>query len=415
MENNKDRILVIDDNQINREVLRKILNQDYEVLEAANGLEALNLLDIECASVSAILLDIVMPVMDGYAFLAEFRGRTYSEIPVIIMTGSTDPDTEEKALRSGACDFITKPFQPMVLLSRLANAIARSQVRYLQRIQHAAEHDPLTDLYNQERFFRSALKLLQEQNDREFAMVCFSVDRFQILRSMWGEKAYQKFMLYTADLLRRIMGEYRDSCYCLAESAAFCFLVEYDRDKLSKSISDLITGLSAYDTNYQIEPSIGIYRTENNLIPIETMYLNASIAMQSISDQYHLYTCEYQPSMGESLIREQNMINEMETALAAGQFIVYLQPKYNLQTNTPYGAEALVRWNHPEKGMISPGLFIPVSRKTASSENWISMYGKRSASCFGNGPMKAWRLLPFPSTCPVRTSIIRTSSIRSAP
>lgn len=129
MENNKDRILVIDDNQINREVLRKILNQDYEVLEAANGLEALNLLDIECASVSAILLDIVMPVMDGYAFLAEFRGRTYSEIPVIIMTGSTDPDTEEKALRSGACDFITKPFQPMVLLSRLANAIARSQVR----------------------------------------------------------------------------------------------------------------------------------------------------------------------------------------------------------------------------------------------------------------------------------------------
>ena len=78
-------------------------------------------------------------------------------------------------------------------------------------------------------------------------------------------------MLYTADLLRRIMGEYRDSCYCLAESAAFCFLVEYDRDKLSKSISDLITGLSAYDTNYQIEPSIGIYRTENNLIPIETM------------------------------------------------------------------------------------------------------------------------------------------------
>jgi diguanylate cyclase (GGDEF)-like protein len=363
MEDKRECILVVDDSQINRDILKGILKNDYRVLEAENGLEALNLLDIESTSVSAILLDIMMPVMDGYDFLAELKKKPYSEIPVIIMTGNTDPDTEEKALHAGACDFVLKPYQPMVLLSRLGNAIARSQVRYLQRIQHAAEHDPLTDLYNQAHFFRSAQKILQNEAGRELVLACFSIDRFQILRSMWGEKEYQRFMLYTSTLLRRVMSDYPYGRYALADSSTFCFLTEYDRDIFSKTINDLIIGLSDYDRNSQIEPSIGIYRTDNHTTPVEKMYLNASIAMHTISDQYHHYTCEYQPSMGESLVREQGIVNEMETALSNGQFIIYLQPKYNLQTNTPYGAEALVRWNHPTKGLISPGLFIPVFEK----------------------------------------------------
>ena len=363
MESKKERVLIVDDNEINRQVLKKILSDSYEILEADNGLAALNLLDLESSSVSAVLLDIIMPVMDGFHFLEELKNKSYRELPIIIMTGSKDADTEEKALRAGACDFVTKPFQPIILLSRLENAIARSQIRYLKRIQYAAEHDALTDLYTQHHFFQRSQTLFLTSISQEFVMVCLEIDRFPVLRSMWGEAESERFLKYAADLIRHSMALYRSSRYCRSGTSGFCFFTEYNEEKLRMTINTLIEGFAAYDRNYQIEPSIGIYRTDNHSIPIEKMYLNASIAMQNCVNQYHVYTCEYSPSMGESLIREQNIINEMDAALSSGQFIIYLQPKYNLQTNTPYGAEALVRWKHPEKGMISPGVFIPVFEK----------------------------------------------------
>jgi len=124
----KQTVLIVDDQEINRGILKFILENDYDTLEAENGLRALDILKGSKDRVNAILLDVIMPEMDGYGFLEAIRGTKYADLPIIVLTGSTDSEEENRALEMGAWDFISKPYQPQILLSRLRNAIARSQI-----------------------------------------------------------------------------------------------------------------------------------------------------------------------------------------------------------------------------------------------------------------------------------------------
>ena len=125
MESEKS-ILVVDDNAINREVLREILKTEYSVREAENGEEALRIMREMPDRILAVLSDIVMPLIDGFQLLEEISNDSkLGNIPIIVMTASSENQEEIKALRMGAWDFITKPYNPEVILCRLRNAIGR--------------------------------------------------------------------------------------------------------------------------------------------------------------------------------------------------------------------------------------------------------------------------------------------------
>ena len=363
MASERECILIVEDEFLNRQILCNILSSDYDVLEAGNGKDALELLDRKASGVSAVLLDIVMPVMDGFQFLRELKTKDYSDLPVIVMTGELGAILEERALNAGACDFVAKPYRPSILLSRLRNAIAGSRVKYMAQLRHMAEHDALTDLLNKTQFQEETAEMLRSHPDRQFVLARVDIDRFQILNSLWGDQESNRFLIYVADLLRQIAQEYELSRICRVESAVFCICAEYEEKRFAASLEFLIRRLAEYNSNFLIEPSVGVYQIENPQLPVEKMFLYASIAEGQCRDKYMDDIRFYKPSMSESLIREQGIIDEMETALQQKQFEVYLQPKYNLQTNRPYGAEALVRWRHPTKGMISPGAFVPVFEK----------------------------------------------------
>ena len=117
-------ILVVEDNEINRTMLNTILADQYQVLEAENGEEALSLLEQYKDEISLILLDLVMPVMDGYTFLSIMKSTPdYATIPVIV-TAQNDGETDEvAALAHGATDFVAKPYKPQVILHRVASII----------------------------------------------------------------------------------------------------------------------------------------------------------------------------------------------------------------------------------------------------------------------------------------------------
>ena len=120
----RKHILVVEDNELNRAMLCEILTEQYSVLEAGNGQEALNILSQSGDSVSLILLDVMMPVMDGYAFLDQLRGEPeLSLIPVIVMTQGSSEEDEVAALAHGATDFVPKPYRPKVILHRVASLI----------------------------------------------------------------------------------------------------------------------------------------------------------------------------------------------------------------------------------------------------------------------------------------------------
>ena len=118
------KILVVEDNEINRMMLSAILSSEYEVLEAENGQAALAVLRKYRDGIALILLDIIMPVMDGYTFLARMQeDPALASIPVIVTTQSDDESDEVTALSHGATDFVAKPYKTQVILHRVANII----------------------------------------------------------------------------------------------------------------------------------------------------------------------------------------------------------------------------------------------------------------------------------------------------
>lgn len=161
-------ILIIDDEAINRQILTRILRNEYHVLEAENGEEALAVLERARQTVSAVLLDLNMPIMEGYEVLERMqKNPILSQFPVLVNTASSDADTEVRALALGANDFITKPYNPAAILHRLRNTI---KLRETSASLNAFRKDKLTGLYNRETFFEKAAELIRSDNPGSYVM-----------------------------------------------------------------------------------------------------------------------------------------------------------------------------------------------------------------------------------------------------
>ena len=120
----KREVLVVEDNQLNREMLAEILSDRYQVLTACDGEEGLRCLAEHYQELSVVLLDVCMPICDGYEFLERIQGDSLlSSIPVIVMTASSRQETELKCLELGAVDFVIKPYNPQIVLGRINSVI----------------------------------------------------------------------------------------------------------------------------------------------------------------------------------------------------------------------------------------------------------------------------------------------------
>jgi len=359
MENERPVVLIVEDQEINRSILRLILDGEYDVVEAENGAVAFDVL-ARTPGISAILLDIVMPVMDGYEFLEKFRDSMYSSLPVIAVTGEKDSGTEQRALKLGAWDFVSKPYQTDVLLLRLKNVIIRSQYYLLNEMRHAYEFDSLTGLYNRNKFFTETKNMLEHNPGTTFALVHFDIDKFHLLNSFWGEEEGNRFLKAIADMLRRDAAEVPPCTYARISADTFCMCEPYSEETIQRHADNSYKELADYNRNFLIEPSFGVYVIDDPTEKIQTMFERATLAAKECKGKYMLYLSYYRPGMSQKVEQEQQIINEMQSALDNEQFQVYLQPKYNLKTEQPYGAEALIRWQHPTRGLLPPGMFIPV-------------------------------------------------------
>ena len=175
---NKKRVLVVEDNELTRELLREILCGTYEVLEAENGQAALDVLSEYKSSISLIFLDVVMPVMDGYTFLDRVRAdRELSLIPVVVTTQNNSENDEVIALSRGATDFVPKPYRPEVILHRAASLI---NLRESAAMVNQFKFDRLTGLYTREYFYQRVSEFLVEHPSTQYAIVCFNVVNFKV-------------------------------------------------------------------------------------------------------------------------------------------------------------------------------------------------------------------------------------------
>ena len=355
-------ILAVDDSLVNRKILSKIISGEYSVIEAENGEMAIGILRSQYSEIAAIILDIVMPVMDGYLVLERVAGdERFKNIPIIIATEKSDNESEIKALRLGAWDFVSKPYNGEIIKFRIKNAIERSQLYTLQQLRYLAEFDELTGIYNKNKFYKSTREMLLANPGADFVLIRFDVDRFQLINSFFGTQEGDRLLKYIAKMLSGYVSDKQPSAYGRIEADVFClcFPSSYIAD-IETSMSKIRDLVASYNLNYDIVPSCGIYYITDRGMPIEIMYDRATLAAKRCKGNYVNFYAVYDGSMSAQIVREQEITNEMSSALATGQFQIYLQPKYHIASNRPVGAEALVRWFHPQKGLIPPGDFVPV-------------------------------------------------------
>ena len=352
-------ILVVEDNEINRATLCGLLASQYQILEAENGQVALDILKEKKDDISLVLLDITMPVMDGYTFLSIVKKDSdLSAIPVIVTTQNDSDADEVAALTHGAEDFVTKPYKAEILLNRISSTI---RFRETAAMINQFQHDHLTGLYSKTFFCQRTKELLMRHPERDFDIICSDVENFKLINDVLGNRAGDDLLREIADCCRAYTGT--DGICGRLNSDRFVCLVERERTYSDEVFLELSKKISILSNNKSVDIKWGIYAIEERDLPVEQMCDRAMLAVQSIKGKYGWYFAFYNNSLRDKLLRQQAIIDSMESALRDGQFQVYFQPKYRIRDDHLAGAEALVRWTHPQWGMLSPAEFILLFEK----------------------------------------------------
>ena len=349
------KILVVEDNIANRLSLCKILSQDYETLEASNGKEALDVLAQEAHDISLIFLDIRMPVMDGYMFLKELQSDSIlTSIPVIVATQSDGDEDEVEALARGATDFITKPYKPSVILHRAASIIS---LRETAALINQMEYDQLTGLHSQAVFYQRARQILVQNPGENYDMLCCNVENFKFINEVFGLAVGDQVLRLMAQELLALEGKHLSG---RLRADIFVCLMDHGTLDLETLLANATKSIRQKSGVGDFSMKWGVYAVTDVHLPIERMCDRALLACNSIKGKYGRSVAYYNDGLRQAQLREKALADSMESALKAHQFEVYYQPKVNLRSNRICGAEALVRWNHPNLGLLSPGKFMPL-------------------------------------------------------
>ena len=390
----KRKVLVVEDNEINRALLREILSQEYDVLEAENGLAALSVLEAEGEDISLILLDIVMPVMDGYEFLARIKKSPgWSSIPVIVATQSDGEADEVNALAHGATDFIAKPYKPQIILHRAASMIS---LRESAAIINLLQFDRLTGVYGKEFFYQKAAEILRRNPGKAYDVICSDIENFKLINDVFGTAAGDDLLRGIAGLYGKLIG---DAGICGRLNAdQFACLLEHRAEYTDEMFQRANAAVNELAPSKSVVMKWGVYAVEDRALPVEQMCDRALMAARGIKGQYGKYFSPYDDTLREKLLREQEIKDSMESALADGQFEIYLQPKYRLADNRLSGAEALVRWKHPEWGLQAPGVFIPLFEKNGFISRLDQCIWEQACAVLRRWREKGWPAIPISVT-----------------
>lgn len=236
-------------------------------------------------------------------------------------------------------------------------------VNYENDLKFRVKYDKLTGLLNKDDFYAKAYELLLNNPDKQYDIMCINVERFKIINDLYGVEEGDKLLKFIANKIQNHLDSNLEASGRLyADNFALCVL---RTDGYEDRTVELIKKYFAnYPLDLYITVGFGIYRIIDNDILISKMCDRANMATKSIRGNYKKRYAYYDERHLIKLLEEQEIINDMHDALKGGQFDVYFQPKYYLSNNKIVGAEALVRWIHPVKGIIPPNNFIQVFERS---------------------------------------------------
>lgn len=231
--------------------------------------------------------------------------------------------------------------------------------RQKEKLRYDAEHDALTGLMNRDAFSNKAMQMIQKRKSGTYALCCIDIDNFKVVNDRFGHEEGDRLICNIARCLSDATAD-DDAMVCHGSADTFYILRPNTGERLRRRLLACRERLADYDLPFKVVVRVGIYLVDDPTQDVNTMIDRALLAQRTVKGLADQYIAYYDDAIRQRILREQALVGDMEDALATRQFEVYLQPQYDQNTNAIVSAEALVRWNHPEKGMIPPDQFIPV-------------------------------------------------------
>jgi len=224
-------------------------------------------------------------------------------------------------------------------------------------LSHMLEHDVLTGIYNRYGFTSRTARFLKRHSNRNYVVMQIDIERFKVINELYGNEMGDRILCLMAESMKEYLKE--EAIYGRLEADHFVICLPDDEGYVRAVREFLMHKMKEIPIRHNIALHFGIYPIEDKNMPVDVMCDRASLSLYSVKGKYNQNYAVFDEKMHKKLLMEQEMFNEMELALQSEQFKVYIQPIVSMSTGKIVSAEALVRWYHPEKGMISPGDFIP--------------------------------------------------------
>ena len=232
-------------------------------------------------------------------------------------------------------------------------------------------YDELTNLYVYSTFCNKVQQFLYENADAaakgEYAIVYFDVQRFKAINDMFGMEKGNSLIMYIGSEIEQILSE--EDIGSHIDSDKFVFFTHKSGKALVEMIQNLLNRIELFSCEYKIVCNAGVYITNEESLSTNAMVDRAILAHSAIKGGYTVRCNIYNEEMRKQLLTEQDIVSNMGKALEDKEFVLYYQPQFDHSNGSLVGTEALVRWIHPERGIISPGIFIPIFEKTGFITN----------------------------------------------
>ena len=352
----KRKILIVEDEFVNREILSAMLDSEYEIIFAESGKETRDILRKQGVEISLVLLDLNLPDCHGLDILREIKENPpTSRLPVIILT--SDKEAEVECLNLGAIDFIPKPYPiPKVVQARIHRTIELSEDRDLIR---GTERDNLTGLYNREYFYRYAVQYDAFNPTVPTDALVLDINHFQMINERFGKQYADEVLGRIGQAILSAVGP-SDGIACRLRADTFLIYCPHISDY--QAFLDGIVASACAGDKGRIRIRLGVYSETDKGLEMQSRFDRAKIAADTVRGSFSDFIAFYDNSLHEKEVYAERLLDEFPAAIEGKQFSVYFQPKYDIRPEQPVlsGAESLVRWIHPDLGVISPGIFIPL-------------------------------------------------------
>ncbi|MGI9223690.1 MAG: two-component system response regulator [Woeseiaceae bacterium] len=376
----KPVVLVVDDDAATRYVLASTLGPEgFSVIEAEGGQAAID--SFGAAQPDIVLMDVEMPETDGYKACEAIRSDDNgTDVPIVMVTGHDDPQSIDRAFAVGATDFISKPINWSLISHRLRYILRGAA--HVKKIHRMAYYDSLTGLPNRALFKEHVDKMLRGARTSGAALTIFNIDlnRFKRINDTLGTSMGDTVLIeMAARLSEHVDDTFGDKVSCKVQPE--CCLACFGGDEFALALSDtsksvdirefaeelrkqLGTTLRLQGHELVVTGSVGIASYPQHGESVETLLKNAESARDEAKRLGRNTQKLYRSSMNSGATECLNLENELRRALENDELSMYYQPKHCTRTLQRRGAEALLRWHHPQRGEIPPAAFIPIAEES---------------------------------------------------